>query len=159
MKKILLLTSVLILSFSVNSFAQEVTISPKDKYDAALATKLGADNYGMRKYVFCTLITGKDKKDFTKKQYDAAMQGHFTNMTKLAKKNLLVLAGPLSDPEGIKRGIFVFNVETVKEAAELVKTDPAVALGIFKFEMVPYYGSAALMMINEVHPKLQKTPM
>jgi len=67
-----------------------------------------------------------------------------------------VLAGPFSD-DAEKRGLLIFNVKTLEEAKALVETDPAVAAGIFTPEMVKYYGSAALMQINDIHATLQET--
>ena len=52
-------------------------------------------------------------------------RGHFANMKKLAEEKKLVLAGPFVDDKE-KRGLYIFNVETIEEARELVKTDPAV---------------------------------
>ena len=76
-------------------------------------------------------------------------------MSRLAEEGLLVLAGPLINASP-KRGIFIFNVTTLDQARELVDTDPAVQAGILKYEMVEYYGSAALMQINDIHKTLQK---
>jgi uncharacterized protein YciI len=77
-------------------------------------------------------------------------------MGKLAEQGLLVLAGPLMNAPP-KRGLFIFNVTSLDEAKALVESDPAVKAGIFTYEMVEYYGSAALMQVNEIHNTLQKT--
>jgi len=55
------------------------------------------------------------------------------------------------------RGLFILNVKTIEEAEDLVKTDPAVKAGIFVYEMTKLYASAALMQVNEIHGKIQKT--
>ncbi|WP_416879496.1 YciI family protein, partial [Litorimonas sp.] len=80
----------------------------------------------------------------------------FSNMKTLAEEKKLVLAGPFVGDEE-KRGLYIFNVQTIEEAKELVKTDPAVEAGIFVPEFTKYYGSAALMGVNETHLKIQKT--
>ena len=126
-------------------------------YNAELAAALGADEYGMRSYVFATLITGPKDAEIT----DADLRqelfaGHFSNMSRLAEEGKLVLAGPYMDAPP-KRGLFIFNVTTIEEAEALVQTDPAIAAGIFDVEFAKYYGSAALMQINDIHTTIQKT--
>jgi uncharacterized protein YciI len=132
-------------------------LSVAQTYDAALAKKLGADDYGMKKYVLVTLLTGKNDTQITDKdQRNELFKGHFSNMGRLAEEGKLVLAGPLMNAPP-KRGIFIFNVSSLEDAKALVDTDPAVQAGIFTYDMVEYYGSAALMQINDIHKTLQKT--
>jgi len=131
--------------------------TPMSDYDAALAEELGADDYGMRSYVHVVLMTGPEDKNITDViERGEIFKGHFSNMAKLAEEGKLALAGPFGDPEKIKRGLYIFNVKTVEEAKVLVQTDPAVAAGIFTAEFTPYYGSAALMKVNDIHPHIQK---
>lgn len=153
---LLFLTMLLVSIFSIDSFGQtdEKTKTPEN-YDAELAQKLGADDYGMRQYVFVILKTGSAEITDEKKRKEL-FAGHFSNMGKLAKEGKLVLAGPFMEGDE-KRGLFVFDVKTIEEARELVKTDPAIAAGIFEVELTKWYGSAALMMTNEIHTKIQKT--
>jgi len=126
-------------------------------YNLELATQLGADDYGMRSYVFATLLTGPNDASITdEKQRAELFKGHFSNMGRLAEEGKLVLAGPFIDG-ATKRGLFILNVATIQEAQALVKTDPSIAAGIFTVEFTKYYGSAALMQINEVHKTIQKT--
>jgi len=129
----------------------------ENEYDAALAQELGADDYGMRSYVMVILKTGPNDKTLTN-EIDRAeiFKGHFSNMKTLAEDKKLVLAGPFGDPDGIRRGLYIFNVKTVEEAQELVMTDPAVKAGIFTAEFTPYYGSAALMQVNSLHKRIAK---
>jgi hypothetical protein len=58
--------------------------------------------------------------------------------------------------KGELRGIYIFNVETVEAARKLTETDPAVKAGRLEMELHPWYGSAALMEVNETHNKIQK---
>lgn len=127
-------------------------------YNAALAEELGADEYGMRSYVMVILKTGPNDKTLTdEKERADIFKGHFSNMRSLAEDKKLILAGPFSDPEGIRRGLYIFNVKTVEEAEKLVMTDPAVKAGVFTPEFTPYYGSAALMQVNSVHKLIAKS--
>lgn len=131
-------------------------LSPQ--YDAKLAKSLGADDMGMRSYVMVILNTGPNDKTLMDEAERADIfAGHFSNMQILAADDKLVLAGPFGDPAGIKRGLYIFNVETVEDAKALVMTDPAVKAGIFTPEFTPYYGSAALMQVNDIHAKIAKT--
>lgn len=126
------------------------------EYNTDLAIELGADDYGMRSYVFATLLTGPQDALITDAQQRKELfTGHFANMGRLADDDKLVLAGPFIEG-GKKRGLYIFNVTTIEEAEALVKSDPAVAAGIFEFELTKYYGSAALMKINEIHKQIQK---
>ena len=126
-------------------------------FNAQLAAELGADAYGMRPYVMVVLKTGPmDSKITNAEERAEIFSGHFSNMTKLAEAKKLVLSGPFIEG-GEKRGLFIFNVPTLAEAEALVQTDPAVAAGIFVPEFTKYYGSAALMQIQEVHKTIQKT--
>jgi uncharacterized protein YciI len=158
MKKITIALAFCIVFFSGQAFAQTKQDDSKPVYDAELAKKLGADEYGMRSYVHVLLKTG-EAKITDKKKRAKIFSGHFSNMGRLSKEGILVAAGPFDDPKGIKRGFFIFNVSTIEEAEKLVVTDPAVKSGIFKVELTKLYTSAALMMINDIHGKIQKTPI
>jgi len=131
------------------------TDNPMDFYDQALAEQLGADDYGMRSYVLVVLKTGPVVME-DKNARNRVFRGHFANMKRLADKKQLILAGPFMDA-GDSRGLYIFNVETIEQAEKLVETDPAVAAGVFVAEYKKYYGSAALMMVNDIHQKIQKT--
>lgn len=156
--KLFLTLSFVIFSFSTVTSAQtDKTNEPKkpdSSYDAELAKKFGADDYGMKQYVFVILKTGtaniEDKEKRKKLQ-----SGHMENINRLAEAGKLVLAGPFMEG-GNMRGIYIFNVTTIEEAKELVKTDPAIREGLFDVEFTKWYGSAALMNVNDLHKKVQK---
>lgn len=127
-------------------------------YDSVLAQKYGADEYGMKSYVLAILKTGKTGK-LEKAVSDSLFAGHFSNMSRLANEGKLVLAGPFEKNEKTYRGLFILNVSSLEEAMALVQTDPAVKAGVFEVELFKWYGSAALMGINETHEKLGKKKM
>ncbi len=124
------------------------------KYDAALARKLNADDYGMKKYVMAFLKAGPHRDQDSVTVYEL-QRGHMKNIKRLADEGKLVLAGPFMEDTEL-RGIFVFNVETVKEAEELANSDPAVKAGRLVLEYHPWYGSAALQQIGAMHKKVTK---
>ncbi|MEZ4930788.1 MAG: YciI family protein [Saprospiraceae bacterium] len=120
--------------------------------DTALAIALGADDYGMKQYVMAFLKRGPNR-DRTPAQAAELQKAHLENIGRLAEEGKLVLAGPFMD-DGKMRGIYIFNVTTVEEAQELTATDPAIQAGSLVMELHPWYGSAALMKVNEIHESL-----
>jgi len=125
------------------------------EYDEALATELGADQYGMRTYVMAFLKAGP-KRDQDEEMARKLQAGHMENIRRLAGEGKLVLAGPFLDA-GELRGIFLFDVATVEEARELTATDPAIIAGRLEMELHPWYGSAALLRVNDIHSRISAT--
>lgn len=84
---------------SISCSKKNISTSQTDKngYNAQLAKQLGADDYGMHRYV-----------------------------------------------------------ETVEEAEALTNTDPAIKAGSLVMELLPWYGSAALMKVNDIHGQIAK---
>lgn len=128
--------------------------TPAPGYDAALAASLGADERGMRQYVLVILKTGPNKMAEGPARTEM-FKGHFANMSRLAAEKKLVLAGPLDGKDG-RRGIFVLNTADLEAAKAWVGTDPVVTNGEMAVEFHKFYGSAALMMVNEVHGRIEK---
>lgn len=124
-------------------------------YDETLAKELGADNFGMKSYVFVNLKTGPAKIE-DKAVRDSCFAGHFANMAKLGEEKKLVLAGPYGANDNNYRGLFIFDVATKEEAQELMKGDPTITSGIFEVEMLEWYGSAALITHQEKAEKIWK---
>jgi uncharacterized protein len=123
-------------------------------YDAELASRLGADEYGMHKYVIAFLKEGTNRTQ-PPEESKQLMKAHLANIVRLADAGSLVVAGPFLD-EGPLRGIYIFKVATVEEARALTATDPAVQAGRLEMELHPWYGSAALQEVNNLHKRLQK---
>lgn len=121
-------------------------------YDAELAKELGADNLGMKQYVMAFLKAGPNRSQdsTTAAQLQRA---HLDNIKRMAEAGQLVLAGPFLD-NGEIRGIYVFDVRSVEEARTLTATDPAIKAGRLEMELHPWYGSAALMKVNEIHARI-----
>lgn len=120
---------------------------PAATYDADLAARLGADDYGMRRYVMVFLKAGPERSPDAESA-QAIQRAHLDNIRRLAEEGVLVLAGPFLDG-GELRGIFILAVDTLEEARALTETDPAVRAGRLSVELHPWYGSAALMMMGE----------
>lgn len=125
-----------------------------ESFDEELARELGADDYGMRRYVMAFLKAGPNRDQDSTRAAEL-QRGHLDNISRLAEEGKLVLAGPFMDQEEV-RGIFIFNVETIEEARELTNTDPAIQAGSLEMELRPWYGSAALVQVNSIHSKISK---
>ena len=82
-------------------------------------------------------------------------RAHLDNIIKLAEEGTLVLAGPFLE-EGELRGIYIFDVKTIEEAKKLTETDPAIQAGSLEMDLKLWYGSAALLQINDIHQKIAK---
>ena len=132
----------------------EIASSDSTVFDADLAQKLGADEYGMRSYVMAFLKIGPNR-DFDADTAREIQAGHMAHIHKMSDDGKLILAGPFLD-RGEIRGIFLFNVATVEEARELTAQDPAIQAGSLVMELHPWYGSAALLTIPEVHNSITK---
>jgi uncharacterized protein len=129
-------------------------VQAQSRYDAALAAKLKADENGMRTYVMALLKAGPNR-DRPREEAQKLQAAHRANINRLAAEGKLVLAGPFAD-DGPLRGIYIFDVPTVAEAEALTRSDPAIQAGQLVMELHPWYGSAALMMVNDVHSTLEK---
>lgn len=135
----------------------EAATKSKPVYDAELAKRLGADKLGMRKYVLALLKTGPNDASITDKEKRAELfKGHFGMINRLAAEGKLSLAGPFDDERKEYRGLYVFNVETIEEAQKLTETDPSIKAGIFRVEFIKWYGSAALMEVNDIHNRISQ---
>ena len=123
-------------------------------YDAALATRLGADDYGMKQYVLAFLKSGPTRSQ-SEDEAQRLQRAHLDNIQRLADEGKLVLAGPFLD-SGDVRGIYVFDVRTVDEARALTESDPSIKAGRLVMELHPWYGSAALGMLNDWNRAIAK---
>lgn len=155
MKTYLIIILAALLLNNCTTFSSEKTDLPiQSAYDSLLAAKLGADDYGMKTYVFAFLKRGPNR-DLGREEAMKLQMAHLENITRMAEAGDLVLAGPFMD-NGDIRGIYVFDVRTVEEAEALVNTDPAIQAGSLEMELRPWYGSAALLEMNSIHQSLQK---
>lgn len=138
----------LLCAFSVQAQEHATT------YDTARAQAWGANEQGLRPYVFVLLKTGP-KTMPAGPERDAMFKGHFANMERLAKEGLLVYAGPLDGQNGL-RGLFIFATKDLELARKAVETDPVIINGEMVADIHRHFGSAALLAVNEWHPKLIK---
>ncbi len=159
--KINLLKSILLLVFFATVFLSckkekelAETSDPTVIYDSIKAAAFGADDYGMKKYVMALLKRGPNQ-DLDSARSAEMQRAHMDNIIFLAEEGLLVLAGPFFG-KGDLRGIYIFDVRSIEEAVKLTNTDPAIQEGALEMELLEWYGSAALMEVNDLHKVLAK---
>lgn len=129
---------------------------PESGFDAEMAQALNADQRGMRMYVMAFLKAGpnRNQDEATAK---ALQQAHMDNIGRMAKEGKLVVAGPFGD-QGELRGIYVFKTDSLEEAKQWTESDPAVQAGRLAMELHPWYGSAAMVLVNDLHRRVQPPP-
>ncbi len=160
MKKlyVTLIIAFVVVFFSACDSPAEVAVNPNDNdtlgYDSIKAQKYGADDYGMKKYVMAFLKRGSNQS-LTKDSSNKLQMAHMNNIDLMAEQGKLVVAGPFFGDQEL-RGIYIFNVESIEEAEALTNTDPAIKVGVLQMELMEWYGSAALMGVNDVHNSLTK---
>ena len=145
---------VFLIGCSVKEVDEKQVLEDRPGYDSLLAAEMGADAYGMRKYVLAYLKAGPNR-DQDSVETARLQRAHLDNITRMAEEGKLVVAGPFLD-DGEVRGIYVFAVETLEEAQALTSSDPAIQAGRLVMDLHPWYASAALMKINDLHKKISK---
>jgi len=154
------LAAILVILISIISCGESKTnniekeVKSENTYNEELSKKYEADDYGMKRYVIAFLKRGpnRNQDSITKVKLQKA---HMDNINKLATNGKLVLAGPFFGNDDL-RGIYIFNVKTLEEAQQLTETDPAIKAGSLIMELKEWYGSAALMAVNDIHKSIAK---
>ncbi|MBX9735039.1 MAG: YciI family protein, partial [Chitinophagaceae bacterium] len=139
----------------LDSIAKNDPSVSNPNYDATLARKVGADDYGMKNYIWVILKTGPASTS-NKTFVDSCFAGHMRNMNTMVKAGKLVVAGPMGKNDKAYRGIFILNVKDMEEAKKLLQTDPAVNAQLLEAELYNWYGSAALSEYLEAAEKVRK---
>lgn len=147
MKSYRLIISLVCLSIFSVAFSQ--------KYDARMAKKLGADEYGMKSYMLVILKTGTNTTA-DKQTLDSLFRGHMNNIQRLSDQGKLIVAGPIRKNANNYRGIFILDVKTKEDAQQLLQDDPTISEKVLVAEYYDWYGSAALPTYMRSHAKIEK---
>ncbi len=137
------------------TYIDSTAIGTGPHIDSVLAKQLGADDYGMKMYVMAILKKGRKRWMIDSVTANRLQKAHLANITKLADEGKLVVAGPFLENTDF-RGIYIFDVKTVAEAQQLCNTDPAIQAESLTMEFHLWYGSAALLKVNEIHKTIAK---
>lgn len=132
------------------------SLQAQTEYDPELAEKVGADEYGMKKFVIAFLYRGDRVNEYSEEERAELQKGHMANINRMAEEGKLVLAGPFFGNEEL-RGLYFFDVQSLEEAKALTETDPSIKAGVLKMDLKEWYGSAALPLLPELHSKVAKT--
>ena len=102
------------------------------------------DPYGMRSWILVLLRRGPEYSKVEGEERKKIFNGHMDNMSALAKKGVLRLAGPFgvdkAAPKNALAGLFLYDVKTRKEALALCAKDPTIASKVFTVEALQWYG-------------------
>ncbi len=97
----------------------------------------------VKQFWLVVLKTGPMDKEITDSvKRKEIFAGHFSNMERLHSEGILKAAGPFGKNDFTWRGLFIMDCKTKEEAENYVKTDPAVAAGVFVVNIVPWYSQA-----------------
>lgn len=105
----------------------------------------GDTTFIMKQYVFAMYIRGDRSQEFSKTELEEIQKGHLANINKHAEAGKIIAAGPFGD-DGEWRGILIFDVETMEEAEEILKQDPAVIAGRLRYELHPWWGAKGTVL-------------
>ncbi|MBK9569173.1 MAG: hypothetical protein IPQ06_04415 [Chitinophagaceae bacterium] len=129
MKKIFILIITLVL-FHQAAFSQKDSSAKKPEQK-------------IKQFWLVILKTGPSDKEITDTaQRNKIFAGHFSNMERLYYDGILKAAGPFGKNEFTWRGLFILDCKSKEEAEGYVKTDPAVAAGVFITDIVPWFSEA-----------------
>src|SRR6187399_1171044 len=95
MKKLFLLAALLIAAVGGLFAEPSGPAAENPAYNAALAGRLGADEYGMKKYVIAFLKRGPTK--LSGEDAKQVQNAHLKNIMRLADEGKLAVAGPFDD--------------------------------------------------------------
>ena len=108
----------------------------------------------MKKYTIAFLKKGPNR-ELSEDEAINLQRLHLDNIHKMANDSTLLLADPFLD-NGDIRDIYIFNIESVKEAQKIALSDPAVKAGSLILKIHLWYGSAGVMKVNEIHQQIAK---
>ncbi|MHC4845452.1 MAG: YciI family protein [Planctomycetota bacterium] len=101
---------------------------------------------GMRTYFMALLYRGPEWTAEASPGTIELQERHLANIDRLVASGKMILAGPFFPPVGDDPlvGLFLFDVETLAEAGELVNSDPSVRAGRLRVEVLTWYGPVGI---------------
>lgn len=123
------IVTVLLLVMSATCFAQD---NPRE-----FSHVENGVTYTMKQYVFCLYLSGSDRSQ-NEEEAAEIQEKHMAHLGSLEEDHKLVMAGPFGD-DTEKRGVLLFDLDTVEEASNLVAEDPAVQAKRLDFECHPLW--------------------
>lgn len=103
--------------------------------------------FKMVQYYFVELIRNPDKPLIDSTEVMKIQEGHMQNMSKMVEEGKLLCAGPFGDNNG--GGIWILKVDSIKEAEELCKLDPAVINKRLNYKIRPWWTSEGTFTLEK----------
>lgn len=103
--------------------------------------------YEMTTYYMAFLKKGPKWSPEETEETKKVQAAHLANIQKLVDEGKMILAGPFLDDWEV-RGIFVYKVDSMEEAIELTKLDPAVLSGRLSLEVHPWYSAKGITIMS-----------
>lgn len=97
----------------------------------------GDTTYVMKQYIFCLYLSGSERSQ-SEEETARLQEAHMNHMNSMAEEHGLLVAGPFGD-DTEKRGILVFDVESVEAAVSIIQKDPMVISKRLAFECHPWW--------------------
>ena len=111
----------------------------------------------MRTWQLVMLRRGPGCHEPNDAEHNKLFKGHFDNMNRFAKLGKLRVSGPFvvpkDSPKDAFAGLFLFDVATRKEALELCQGDPTIKSGVFKVELLTWYGPSDITYRGDTFKK------
>ncbi len=101
--------------------------------------------FNLKQYYFVMLTKGENSGKLDSATSSRAIIGHLKNIKKMQDEGKLDIVGPFGD-NGNWRGIFIFNLPKQTDVEELLKNDPAIQAGMFKYEIHPWWSEKGLSL-------------
>lgn len=139
------------------SSENRLTDSAHVRYDSSLAQKLGANKYGLKKYTLCFLSKGKSKV-LNAEDYRAIEEAHIDYIQALVAQKEIIMAGYFDGKDELL-GFVVFNSLDTNYVRSLLAKDPKVAKELIFPVLKKWTSSAAIQELNQIHQRIEKTPM
>lgn len=102
--------------------------------------------WAMRQYVVGFLYRGPNPVE-DPEESKRMMKGHLANIQRLHEEGKIILAGPYLSKTDL-RGYFLFDTDDVEAAQSWCESDPAVAAGVFRVELHPWYSAKGIGIQN-----------
>lgn len=146
-----LLTTMLLLPFLAACQVPPKTVKAESKSADEAEVEMT-----MQQYWFGMIYRGPNYFDEVSAEDSQALQAaHLARIKELAASGEMALAGPFQDEREMEDpfiGLFLYDVKTREEAEALAASDPAVASGRLRVEIIPWYGVSGLTYPGDISP-------
>jgi uncharacterized protein YciI len=112
-----------------------LSASAQRSFDVTIADS----TYHMKQYWF-VLYTKGDAPPLDSASNATRLKAHLQHQDEQSQRGLIVLAGPFGG-DGDRRGILLYDCDSMEEVKGYLERDPYVIGGQLKYEILPWYGA------------------